>query len=266
MEFHSPLHASVPRIDDALWHPGSTVRALSPTRENKDRLHVFPCSPRREPFDPVHVDRVRCKQELQKLYEDTSESSYDLSFKDIVDPSYSISGNLKAIISEADVQDVSRNHSGRGSSIPKLTFSFSFPGLRGKSKRTRPNLHAVKTSPSNDGKDGEAKCSSITNLSPSKCSRSSSEASVPSMSRIHPSNQCSMCSSYTIFFKCRCLVCGRLYCSNCAREHMDNFSDGYKCKENCKNGFLSKRLSLKIGSGCWPFGNGFDARRLNNFN
>ncbi|KAI5071638.1 hypothetical protein GOP47_0013889 [Adiantum capillus-veneris] len=245
MEFHSPTHplpASTARDENGLWHPSSSSYSSSPRREQMER---------------THMDRLRCKQDLQKLYEDMPENLYDLSLKDIVDPCYSISGNLKAIVAEdelkSDVQGCAgcKIRSWKNSSIHKLSFSFSFPGLRGKSRRAeRPNLYAWKPSLSHT----EEKASSASN-DPHKANRSSSkylksspEVSASSMSKIHPSNQCSSCSSFTIFFKSRCLVCGRLYCSICAKEYMDNLPAGFQCKIPCKNGPLRKRFSQKMAS------------------
>ncbi|KAI5080025.1 hypothetical protein GOP47_0005504 [Adiantum capillus-veneris] len=74
-----------------------------------------------------------------------------------------------------------------------------------------------------------------------------------SSSRVHPSSQCSACASYTIFFKSRCMVCGRLYCSNCAKEAMDLGSAGRRCKSSCKARLGSgRRFSKSVKSKCWP--------------
>ncbi|MCO5612726.1 hypothetical protein L7F22_066995 [Adiantum nelumboides] len=201
MEFHSPGHhirGPIARDETGLWCPGSSS---------------YESSPRREQMERTHMDRLRCKQDLQKLYEDTSENLYDLSLKDIVDPCYSISGNLKAIVAEDELKShvqgcaSGKIRSWKSSSIPKLSFSFSFPGLRGKSRRVEaPNLYARKPSLLHSEERAFPASSYSHKANFLSSSKSSPEASASSMSKIHPSNQCSSCSSFTIFFKSRCLV------------------------------------------------------------
>ncbi|KAJ7287890.1 hypothetical protein O6H91_14G040700 [Diphasiastrum complanatum] len=72
--------------------------------------------------------------------------------------------------------------------------------------------------------------------------------------KMDSNNQCSVCSSYTSFFKSRCQVCGRLYCSNCMQEAVINMPDGTRCRGFCAQ-HPSKRYGKKSAqSACWPFG------------
>ncbi|KAH7283318.1 hypothetical protein KP509_34G000900 [Ceratopteris richardii] len=252
MEFNPPIHhvdASLTNDNDELWRPGASAH-----------IPASFDSPGGEQTERTHMDRQRCKQELQKLYEDTSESCYDLSLKDIVDPCYSISGNLKGVVAEEELRPhvQERSESRKLSSIPKLRFSFSLSGSRGKSMLgEQPDSSIWKTTPKHDDDEkpsAASKDSLIKASSSSKYTQNAFESNASSMSKIHPSNQCSSCSSFTVFFKCRCLICGRLYCSMCAKEYMENLSTGFKCKAPCKYRPLRKRLSQKIANRCWPIG------------
>lgn len=267
-------HIDSPPGSPTLWRPGSTSYPLA-----------------REAMDPL-----QSKQELQKLYEQISENSYDLSLRDLVEPCYSISGNLKAIAKEqqpdltSEKQKQRQNHGRPRSywranlrgSLPRrtLSFSFSFPGtnvmrMSRDSVTTFPTRTAGRipgrTSLQNEekpasppaitsehGRNPSYKRSASLERSQAKSfpyaeRRGELNQRALSTSKVHPSNQCSSCSSYTIFFKSRCLVCGKLYCSNCAKAAMENMSDGRKCKDTCTVRPSTRRFSIKGKIRCWPF-------------
>ncbi|KAL2613755.1 hypothetical protein R1flu_025447 [Riccia fluitans] len=66
------------------------------------------------------------------------------------------------------------------------------------------------------------------------------------------SHACCICSSSNLIFKTRCTVCGKLYCSKCAKEEMGNSSEGRKCKKNCVGRPSHPRFTRKSAVGCWP--------------
>ena len=211
--------------DVALWLPGyashMTPLSLGMSSSSRDHHHHHHHHHHHQ-YGKDYAEKEKSDRllELQKLYENMSESSYDLSLKDIVDPSYTISGNLKAIVGEDDLnshlQDKSSNSTGKRRSIfpssfhRKVSFDFSFCGLRHKKPmRTRPNLSA----PKRFLKDHFASKPYLH----IQDSRRKHEANCGfTKSKVHPTNECSTCSSYTVFFKCRCLVSSlsSLYFSN----------------------------------------------------
>eukprot|EP00249_Psilotum_nudum_P013319 c24274_g4_i2 orf=374-1273(+) len=280
-----------PQGSPKLWRPGCTS---------------YPAG--RQVLDPI-----ASKQELEKLYELMPESSYDLSLKDLVDPSYSINGEFTALdhkkvsVKSEESWQRSEYHSMQHCDGKKLKTSskysfihcYSFPG------RYTTNLFSdfvplgdltgttdMKPSACNPG-SLPPKSSLLNRAAPSfRISRSflkrslsifskavsliecSVVSSLPkcyftwasetnakrvsdcqqvafSASQVHPFNNCSSCSSYTIFFKTHCRVCRKLYCSNCAKDAMEFVPEGRKCKIDCSDKTLAKRHLLN-SSKCVP--------------
>jgi hypothetical protein len=186
-----------------LWIPGYASHGSSLYLGTSSSSH-------RHHDDDDYADREKFNHfvELEKLYENMSESSYDLSLKDIVDPSYTISGNLKCIIGEDVLESKPREESSGatarrrngvfGSLDQIVSFDFSLCGLRGKRiMRRRPSLPAPKRLSKDHSPSSK----------PVQGSKKKHEANYSfAKSRVHPTNECSTCSSYTVFFKCRCLV------------------------------------------------------------
>eukprot|EP01018_Ginkgo_biloba_P021320 Gb_08182 [translate_table: standard] len=67
------------------------------------------------------------------------------------------------------------------------------------------------------------------------------------------SNRCSMCSGYTIFFKTKCQVCEKVYCSSCAKVAIVKTPEGRKCRVNCAGGSLNDRDFEPQLKSCFPF-------------
>ncbi|XP_050216196.1 uncharacterized protein LOC126667268 [Mercurialis annua] len=64
------------------------------------------------------------------------------------------------------------------------------------------------------------------------------------------SNICTVCTTYVYIFKHRCLVCGRVYCRNCAAIGMGEMTEGRKCIE-CLGRRFSQRYIKRAGKvGC----------------
>ncbi|KAH6765744.1 hypothetical protein C2S52_016727 [Perilla frutescens var. hirtella] len=64
------------------------------------------------------------------------------------------------------------------------------------------------------------------------------------------SNICTICSTYTYFFRHRCLVCGRVYCRQCVAIGMGEMAEGRKCID-CLGRRFSQRYINKAGNiGC----------------
>ncbi|KAH7283317.1 hypothetical protein KP509_34G000800 [Ceratopteris richardii] len=248
MESDSPasiLHTCPGKDKTELWHAGSSN--FTPVSQPSST----------EELDRTELDRLRCKEELQKLCENTSETSYELSLKDIVDPCHSINGDLGTTADEElHSHDLDARKICKSSFVCKPRFSFSLPGRDQNEGKEQDSLAASNPSCT----DNQDKPSSPPNNTLAEASRSSPKYSnnsyqpnPSSMSKIHPSNQCSSCSSYTVFFKCRCQICGRFYCSMCAQQYMNELPTGFQCKAPCKHSLFRKRFSRKIAKGCWPF-------------
>ncbi|KAL3679161.1 hypothetical protein R1sor_022117 [Riccia sorocarpa] len=82
--------------------------------------------------------------------------------------------------------------------------------------------------------------------------REAPEGSISPRHLMHQSHACYICSSSCLIFKTRCTVCGKTYCSKCAKEEVSSTSDGRKCRKTCSGRPSNPRLMKKSGAGCWP--------------
>lgn len=232
-----------------LWRPGSSSYPIS---------------------KPV-LDPVSSKAEMNKFYQSMAESDYDLSLRDLVDPTFSIDGEAIITSKSSSSRDAVGGDEDSGQKKGewrrrrrKLYISALFLGslnrlvgsqrekvVNGEIALSNGNLQESKqiASPLATGAGGgfPQLIKPSTLLQPDLNYHPHQKPVGP---RIHPSNQCSHCSSYTVFFRTQCTVCGKLYCCNCVMGAMDTTPTGSKCKGTCASHPIGRSFVEKARRGC----------------
>lgn len=230
-------------------------------------------------------------QELMKLYEGMPESPHELSFKHLVDHNAAVeqvhsddSPTSKETDNSLEKQSASGGHIKRKGDNPKDSLLNKFAprcllvrsnsrsasrivrqkknqssGISAKKavRKERPPIRLLSLLRIRPFKTPEISPSSkASQVSPRPYLGSEGQPDLPFMGspngpKSNSSNQCVMCSAYTVFFKTQCQACKKVYCSNCVKSATVNTRKGLRCQATCAFGSNSDRnLESKTSNCC----------------
>lgn len=66
-------------------------------------------------------------------------------------------------------------------------------------------------------------------------------------------SRCSLCCGYIFFSKTVCQACGKAYCKNCTKVHIEDTAEGQKCRDNCSGQPHIDRCYRVQSKRCLPF-------------
>jgi len=232
------------------------------------------------------------RRELVKLYDDMPESAYELSFKHLVDHNAAMEQMLsddsptwKETDNSLENKRASGEYIRRKDDDPKCFLWNMFApsnlmaGSRSPSpsrvvrqnnnqssgnspkkvvRKERPNnrlLSLFRIRPSQNPEMSPSNRAS--KVSPRPYMGTDGQPDLPFMGspnrpKSKSSNQCVMCSAYTIFFKTQCQACDKIYCSNCVKLAIVNTRKGPRCQATCALGSNSERDLKPKKNSCWP--------------
>lgn len=265
-------------VSPPLWRPGSST--------------YVPNSSYYHPMSLRAQEIARGRQELMKLYEGMPESAYELSLKDLVDQKTAMeqmnsdgSRARKEPENSLKKKRASREHIRRNGNDPKNFLLNMFVPSSLTVRSHSPNTSRVVRQNSDQSRKLSSKVVarkehpifhllSLLRIRPSKKSEVSPSNSFskvsprpyfgkdgqpdkpfmdsPNGSKSNSSNQCAMCSVYTVYLKIQCEACDKIYCSSCVKSAIINTPEGPRCRATCAFGSDSDGdLEAKM-HGCWP--------------